>query len=121
MQKQQSKSINTIVELILSAIAVVVLANILPGITVSGFLTALIVAAVLILLNLFIRPILIIFTLPVTIVTFGLFLLVINALMILLCDALVSGFRVSGFWSALLFSILLSIFQSILFALSKKS
>lgn len=117
---QQSKSLNTIVEILLSAIAVVVLANILPGITVSGFLTAIVVAAVLILLNLFVKPLLIIFTLPVTIVTFGLFLLVINALIILLCDALVSGFEVSGFWSALFFSILLSIFQSFLFALSKK-
>ncbi|RRO21520.1 phage holin family protein [Flavobacteriaceae bacterium 14752] len=117
---QQSKSLNTLVEILLSAIAVVVLANILPGINVSGFLTAIVVAALLILLNLFVKPILIVFTLPVTIVTFGLFLLVINALIILLCDALVSGFNVSGFWSALLFSILLSIFQSFLFALTKK-
>ena len=117
---QNSKSLNTLVEILLSAIAVVVLANILPGINVSGFLTAVVVAALLILLNLFVKPILIVFTLPVTIVTFGLFLLVINALIILLCDALVGGFDVSGFWSALLFSILLSIFQSILFALSKK-
>jgi putative membrane protein len=83
-------------------------------------LIATVVAALLILLNLFVKPILVIFTLPVTIVTFGLFLLVINALIILICDALVSGFEVSGFWSALLFSILLSIFQSFLFALSKK-
>ncbi|MBS3737624.1 phage holin family protein [Mesohalobacter halotolerans] len=117
---QNSKSLNTLVEILLSAIAVVVLANILPGIKVSGFLTAIVVAAVLILLNLFVKPILIVFTLPVTIVTFGLFLLVINALIILLCDALVGGFDVSGFWSALFFSILLSIFQSFLFALSKK-
>ncbi|WP_247653744.1 phage holin family protein [Flavobacterium sp. CS20] len=92
----------------------------LPGINVSSFLIATVVAALLILLNLFVKPILVIFTLPVTIVTFGLFLLVINALIILICDALVSGFEVSGFWSALLFSILLSIFQSFLFALSKK-
>jgi putative membrane protein len=60
------------------------------------------------------------FTLPVTLLTFGLFLLVINALIILICDALVGGFEVNGFWYALLFSILLSIFQSILFALTKK-
>ena len=113
---KESKPVNTLVEILLSAIAVVVLANILPGIYVSGFLTAIVVAAVLILLNLFVKPLLIIFTLPVTIVTFGLFLLVINALIILICDALISGFRVSGFWYALLFSILLSIFQSILFA-----
>lgn len=117
---KENKSINTLVEIILSAIAVVVLSNILPGIEVSSFLTAIVVAAVLILLNLFVKPILIVFTLPVTIVTFGLFLLVINALIILICDRLVSGFEVRGFWYALLFSILLSIFQSVLFALTKK-
>lgn len=117
---EQSRSLNTLIEILLSAIAVVVLANILPGIAVSSFLTAVVVAAVLVLLNLFVKPILILFTLPVTIVTFGLFLLVINALIILICDALVSGFVVDGFWYALLFSILLSIFQSILFALTKK-
>lgn len=117
---ENSNLVNTLVKILLSAIAVVVLANILPGIYVSSYLTAVIVAAVLILLNLFVKPLLIIFTLPVTIFTFGLFLLVINALIILICDALVSGFRVSGFWYALLFSILLSLFQSILFALTKK-
>ncbi len=117
---KESKSLNTLVEILLSAIAVVVLANILPGIYVSGFLTAIVVAAVLILLNLFVKPLLIIFTLPVTIFTFGLFLLVINALLILICDALISGFRVDGFWYALFFSILLSIFQSVLFAITKK-
>lgn len=116
----KSNSVNTLIKILLSAIAVVVLANILPGIEVSGFFTAVIVAAVLILLNLFVKPLLIIFTLPVTIFTFGLFLLVINALIIMICDALVSGFRVDGFWYALLFSVLLSLFQSILFGLTKK-
>ena len=117
---EKSKSINTLAEILLSAIAVVVLANILPGIFISGYLTAVVVAALLILLNLFVKPLLVILTLPVTIVSFGIFLLVINALIILICDALVSGFRVDGFWYALLFSILLSIFQSVLFALTKK-
>lgn len=117
---KESNSVNTLIKILLSAIAVIVLAKILPGIDVSGFLTAVIVAAVLILLNLFVKPLLIIFTLPVTFFTFGLFLLVINALIILICDALVSGFQVSGFWYALLFSILLSIVQSVLFALTKK-
>jgi putative membrane protein len=117
---EQSNSSNTLIKIVLSAIAVVVLANILPGIEVDNFVTAIVVAAVLILLNLFVKPILILFTLPVTLLTFGLFLLVINALIILICDALVGGFEVNGFWYALLFSILLSIFQSILFALTKK-
>ena len=106
---KQSNTQNTLVEIVLSAIAVVVLANILPGISVSGFLTAIVVVAVLIVLNMFVKPILIVFTLPVTIFTLGLFLLVINAIIILICDALVSGFDVDSFWYALLFSILLSI------------
>jgi putative membrane protein len=117
---EQSNSSNTLIKIALSAIAVVVLANILPGIEVDNFVTAIVVAAVLVLLNLFVKPILILFTLPVTLLTFGLFLLVINALIILICDALVGGFEVNGFWYALLFSILLSIFQSFLFALTKK-
>ena len=116
----ENKSLNTLLEIVLSAVAVVVLANILPGIFVDNFITAIVVAAVLILLNLFVKPLLIIFTLPVTIFTLGLFLLVINALIILICDALVSGFDVNGFWYALLFSILLSFLQSILFAITKK-
>lgn len=118
---EKSKTTNTLAEILLSAIAVIVLANILPGIYVSGFLTAIVVAAVLILLNIFIKPLLILFTLPVTIFTLGLFLLVINALIIMICDALVSGFKVDGFWYALLFSVLLSILQSVLFALTKKT
>jgi putative membrane protein len=116
----ENKTLNTLIEIVLSAIAVVVLANILPGIYVSDFLTAVVVAALLIVLNLFVKPILIIFTLPVTIFTLGLFLLVINAVIIMICDALVSGFKVDGFWYALLFSVLLSILQSVLFALTKK-
>jgi putative membrane protein len=99
---------------------VVFLAKFLPGVTVAGYLTAIIVALVLALLNLIVKPILIIFTLPVTILTLGLFLIVINAIIILLADAFVGGFEVSGFWIALLFSILLSIFQSLLFSLAEK-
>jgi putative membrane protein len=63
-----------------------------------------------------VKPILVLFTLPVTILTFGLFLLVINAVIILLADAFISGFSVDGFWVALLFSLLLSIVQSLLFS-----
>ncbi|MDH3381912.1 MAG: phage holin family protein, partial [Flavobacteriaceae bacterium] len=73
---------------------------------------ALILAVVLGLLRIFVKPLLILFTLPVTVFTLGLFLLVINALIILIADHLVKGFHVDGFWYALLFSILLSMFQS---------
>lgn len=109
-----------ILRILLTAVVVVFLAKFLPGVTVAGYLTAIIVALVLALLNLIVKPILILFTLPVTILTLGLFLIVINAIIILLADAFVSGFEVAGFWIAVLFSILLSIFQSLLFSLAEK-
>lgn len=109
-----------ILRILLTAVVVVFLAKFLPGVTVAGYFTAVIVALVLALLNLIVKPVLIILTLPVTIVTFGLFLIVINAIIILLADAFVGGFDVAGFWIALLFSILLSIFQSLLFSLAER-
>lgn len=93
---------------------VLLIAHFMPGVHVVGFTTALIVAVVLGLLNIFIKPILVILTLPVTILTLGLFLLVINALIILLCTNIVGGFSVDSFWTALLFSIVLSLSQSIM-------
>ena len=105
---------NLIIRLLINALAVFVLAHILNGVTVDGYVGAIIVAIVLAVLNLLVKPILVILTLPVTILTLGLFLLVINALIILLADKLIDGFGVSSFWTALLFSILLSILQSLL-------
>lgn len=110
----------TFLKILLTALAVIVLANILPGISVAGYISAIIVAVVISLLNMFVRPLLIFFTLPATIVSLGLFLFVINACIILLADKLVDGFAVSGFWAALFFSILLSIFRSALFSLLKE-
>lgn len=107
---------NFLIRLLLTAVVVVLLAKFLPGVAVAGYLTAIIVAVVLAILNLIVKPILVLFTLPVTILTFGLFLLVINAVIILLADAFISGFSVDGFWVALLFSLLLSIVQSLLFS-----
>lgn len=111
---------NLILRVLLSAVAVVVLSKILPGVGVDTYVTAIIVAVVLSLLNFIVKPILVILTLPVTIVTLGLFLLVINAIIILLADKLVDGFGVDSIWWALIFSLLLSIFQSILFSFLKK-
>jgi putative membrane protein len=102
------------VRLIVTALAVVIAAYILPGVSVDGGLTAILVAAVLSLLNAFIKPLLIILTIPITVVTLGLFLLVINALMIMATDSLIDGFEVEGFWYALLFSIVLTIVVSLL-------
>ena len=106
-----------ILRILLSALAVVILSKILPHVSVDTYFTAIIVAIVLSLLNFLIKPLLVILTLPVTILTFGLFLLIINAIIILLADALVDGFTIDGLWWALLFSLLLSFLQSILFSL----
>ena len=113
---------NLILKLLLTALAVFILAYFLPGVTLSGdiFINALIVAVVLGVLNVLVKPVLIIFTLPITIVTLGLFLLVINALIILLADKLIDGFSVNSIWTAILFSILLSILESALQSLLKE-
>ncbi|MGI9552329.1 MAG: phage holin family protein [Aurantibacter sp.] len=109
-----------ILRILLSAIAVVILAKILPGVGVDSYLTAIIVAVVLSLLNFIVKPILVILTLPVTIITLGLFLLIINASIILLADYFVDGFSVSNIWWALIFSLLLSILQSIFYSFLKE-
>lgn len=91
-----------------ATIAILIAAYIVPGVAIT-FVGALIAAVVLGALNLLIRPILFILTLPVTILTLGLFSLVINALLVMLAALLVPGFSVAGFWSALLFALALSI------------
>ena len=103
-----------ILKIVFTALAVIVIANFLPGVSVANFTDALIVAVVLGFLRVTVKPLLIFFTLPATIVTLGLFLLVINAAIILLADFFVEGFEVSGFWVALIFSLLLSFFQSVM-------
>lgn len=108
------KHMNLLIKLLISTIIVFVLSYFLPGVHVTNLTGALIVAVVLGLLNTFLKPILILLTIPVTFFTLGLFLLVINAIIILICDYFIAEFYVDGFISALLFSILLSIIQSIL-------
>lgn len=110
----------TLLQIILTGILVLLLSELLGGVYVTDFFTAIVVAALLALLNILVKPILLILTLPITVVTFGLFLLVINALIILMADGLIGGFSVDGFWWALLFSILLSFLQSIFFAVAER-
>ena len=105
---------NLLIRILVTSGLVLLIAHFMPGVHVAGFTTALIVAVVLGLLNIFIKPILVILTLPVTILTLGLFLLVINALIILLCTNIVGGFSVDSFWTAFIFSIILSLSQSIM-------
>jgi len=90
------------------AVAIVITAYLLPGVQLSGFSAALVTALVLGLVNTFIKPVLLLLTLPLNILTLGLLTFVINALLILLTSALVPGFVVTGFWWALLFSLVLS-------------
>ena len=111
---------NYIFKILLTAVAVLVLAYILPGVEVDNYSTAIWVAFVLGLLFSILKPILVVLTLPVTIITLGLFLFVINAALILLANNWISGFSVSGFWTALLFSILLSFFESFLYKIIDK-
>lgn len=93
------------------------LAHLLGGVHVTDFWTAFVFAIVLALLNMFIKPLLILFTLPVTFLTMGLFLFVISAVVVLLASKFVEGFKIDSFWWALLFSIILSIITS---AIDKK-
>lgn len=85
----------------------------IPGVHIQDYLNALLLALVLIFLDFLIKPLLVIFTIPITILTLGLFLFVINAIIILLASELVTGFMVRGFWNALLFSIVLALIQSL--------
>jgi putative membrane protein len=112
---------NVVLRIIISAVVAFALSYILSGVHIQSFVTALILAVVLGLLNIFVKPLLIILTLPITIFTFGLFLFVINALIILLAAKFVNGFRVDGFWWALLFSLLLSILTSFLYKKSTRT
>ena len=109
-----------ILRLLLSALAVVILSELLPGVAVDTYITAILVAVVLSLLNFVVKPVLILLTLPITIVTLGIFLLFINAIIILLAYYFIPGFSVANNWWALLFSLLLSFLQSILFSLLKE-
>lgn len=104
---------NKIIKFLIIGLAVYGLSMLFSGITVSGYLSALLVVLVLSLVNTFVKPVLQLLTLPITVVTFGLFLLVINGIMILLVDWFLPGFDVANFWWALLMSVCLSFINSI--------
>ena len=108
-----------IIRLLVAAAVAYGLAYLLKGIHIDSYWTALVFALVLAIVNLIVRPLLVILTIPLTIITLGLFLFVINALMVLLASKVVDGISVNGFWWALLFGLLLSIVSSLF--LSSKS
>ncbi|MBS1658002.1 MAG: phage holin family protein [Chitinophagales bacterium] len=111
---------NFVLKLLVNALAVLITSYLIPGINIDQPGWAIVIAAVLVLLDTVLKPIMIILTLPVTIFTFGLFLLVINAIVVLLAAQIVPHFEVESFWSALAFSLVLAIIQSIFENLATK-
>ena len=103
-----------ITKVFIIALALVLTAELLPWVTITGPSAAIIAALVLGFLNVLVRPVLVVLTLPISIVTLGLFLFVINALLVLLAASFVSGFMVDGFWAALLASLCISIISTLL-------
>jgi len=103
-----------LVKVLITAVAVYLAAYLLPGVNITDVQTTIIVALVLALLNTFIKPILVILTIPITILTLGLFLLIINALMVKWAAGLVDGFEVDGWFSALLVSLIVTVVSYIL-------
>jgi putative membrane protein len=107
-------------KILVTALAAYFAAWLLPGVTIANVQTTVIVALVLAILNAVVKPILIILTIPVTIVTLGLFLLVINIIIVKIADALIDGFAVEGWLSALLFSLIVSFVSSVLHAIARR-
>lgn len=104
-----------IFRLLIHMVAILIISYLLPGVIwVEGVWAALVAAFLLGIVNAVLRPILIFFTLPITVLTFGLFLLVINGFMLLLVSSIVRGFHVNGFWGAVLGSILISLVSWVL-------
>ena len=110
---------STIVTWIINGIAIFITAYLLPGVTVPDLTTALVVAVVLAIINAIVKPILVFLTLPITIITLGLFTFVINAVVILIVARIVPGFAVQNFWWALIFGLVLSVISSILSHLAR--
>lgn len=104
-----------IYSILINSIAVYITAKVLEGVNIKDFVTAIVVAIALALVNTFIKPVIVFLTLPVTVITLGLFILVINALMIMLVDSLMKDFKVRSFGWALLFGIVLSVVNALLF------
>jgi len=106
--------ISDLIRFFLSVLSIVIAAYILPGVHLNSFLTAIAVAIILGFLNIFLKPLLILFTIPITIFTFGLFLLVINAVIVVVAHSIIPGFEVDGFGWAVLFSLLVTLVSYVL-------
>jgi len=104
-------------KIIINTVAIAITAYVLPGVVVSNVLVALVVAVVLGIINMILKPVLVILTLPINVLTLGLFTFVINGLLVLLASSIVPGFHVDGFWTAVFFSIITSIISGFLDAI----
>ena len=112
-------SVEIVIRALINGLAVWIASYVLPGVNVDGFFTAIVVAVILGIVNAFLKPILVLLTIPITVLSLGLFIFVINALLILLVARIVPGFTVENFWWALAFSLVLSIVNSFLHSLSQ--
>ncbi len=110
---------NVLISWFLASAAILVSAFVLPGVQVEGLVVALVLAVVLGAINAFLRPILIFLTFPITILSLGLFILVLDALLIMLAALVVSGFSVGGFWWALLFALVLTLVNAVFYRLAE--
>ena len=119
VQNQSGSTGGIIRNLLINTISIFAVSYILTGIEVDSFQTALIVAVVMAVLNVTLKPLLILITIPITVITFGLFLLVVNVLVLYAAEALINGFHIAGFLWALAFSLLVSFVNSILFGPEK--
>ena len=100
--------------LLINTLSIFAVSYILTGIEIDTITTALVVAVIMAILNVTLKPLLVLITIPLTIITFGLFLMVVNVLVLYAAEALIGGFHIAGFWWALAFSLLVSVINSIL-------
>lgn len=111
-------TMNLLIYILINSFAVFVAAQILPGVSINNFITAVVVAVVLGVINTFLKPILVLLTLPITILTLGLFMFILNGILILLVSAIVPGFKVHSILWAILLSIVISLVSSFLNSLA---
>lgn len=108
-QSSMGSPLTLLLHLVLSTLAIVIMTNIVPGVQVANWMTALSVAIVLGIVNIILRPILMVLSLPINLLTLGLFSFVVNALLLMLVAAIIPGFTIASFWAALLASVVLSL------------
>ena len=115
----QNRGIGMIGTLLINTLSIFAVSYILTGIHVDSIMTALVLAVIMAVLNITVKPLLVIITIPLTLLTFGLFLLVVNVLVLYVAEMLIGGFSIDGFWWALLFSVLVTFVNGVLFGLEK--